>query len=173
LDKNGLENMTKKKVRLLVEAQRGVDQNALKPKKAFISQCIDDYMEQNDKDGSDSASEEEPPKKKAKKEKPKPAANDPPKKPYLKVITKTGALAPKRLKELQCDLMTASHFLENAPNLEVNVWGNKIEGGARVFTSGNKGWYAGGKIQVPIGGEVLWGQIGINLSIVGSKEWEP
>jgi len=173
LKAQGLENMTKKKVRLLVEKERGLELNALKSKKGFISQCIDDYMEQQEKDAdasdSRSASPSPPPRK---KRKPAPTPTDKPvKKPELIVITRSGSAAPKKLKELQCSAMTAEEFTEIAPKLVVDVFGNKVSGAARVFTSGNKGWYCGGKIEIPLNGQILWGQLGINLSIVGSKTW--
>jgi len=180
LKEQGLENMTKKKVRLLVEKQRGEEPNALKSKKSFISQCIDDFMEQQEKDDGDasdsgSASDEpEPPPKNTKKRKkapPPPAPTENKKKPLITVQTRSGAIAPKKLKERQCDMMTAEEFLQTAPLLEVDVFGNKISGEPRSFTSGNKGWYCGGKIEVPIAGKVLWGQLGLNLSLMGSKEW--
>ena len=45
-------------------------------------------------------------------------------------------------------------------------------GPARTFTSGNRGWYAGGKIEVPIGDKTVWAQIGINVTVIGSKDWK-
>jgi len=87
------------------------------------------------------------------------------------VKTRSGAKAPPRLKDLQCNLMTTEEFMAEAPQLEIDVFGNKVTGLPRSFSSGNKGWYTGGKIQVPLGDQMLWGQLGINLCIVGSKEW--
>lgn len=48
----------------------------------------------------------------------------------------------------------------------------QIIGPPRSFTSNNRGWYAGGKIQVPVGGKMVWAQIGVNLTIMGSKDWK-
>jgi len=158
---------------LLVEKQSGLEENALKPKKALISKCIDDYMEQQEKDASDSDSQSdspEPPKKKQKR-KAAPAADKKKGNPLFSVQTISGEKAPMRLKDLQCDALTTEEFMEIAPMLEVNVFGNNVSGAARVFTSNNKGWYAGGKIEVPIGDKIVWAQLGVNLSIVGSKEW--
>jgi len=69
--------------------------------------------------------------------------------------------------------MTVEEFQRLAPRLAVEIFGNKLTGEPRSFTSGNRGWYTGGKIEIPFGDDkVLWGQVGINLSIFGSKEWE-
>lgn len=97
---------------------------------------------------------------------------EPEKKPVI-VETITGALPPKQLGKAQARLMSEKTFLSKAEKLTVDVFGNKITGSARVFTSGNKGWYLGGKVEVPIAGrkKPIWGQLSLNLTIVGSKEW--
>jgi len=41
-----------------------------------------------------------------------------------------------------------------------------------AYFIGNRGWYLGGKIEIPIGDKVIWCQAGLNISIMGSKEWE-
>lgn len=56
--------------------------------------------------------------------------------------------------------------------LEVNVFGNVMTGEARDFSSGNRGWYLGGKIEVKVGKKTMWAQAGLNVTIVGSKAWE-
>jgi hypothetical protein len=33
-------------------------------------------------------------------------------------------------------------------------------------------WYAGGKIEVQVGKKTLWAQVGMNITIVGAKEWD-
>lgn len=78
---------------------------------------------------------------------------------------------PKNIKYLQRNIMTRTDFLKNAPDLNLNLWDNKLNGKARSFTSNNMGWYTGGKVKIEIDGKYIWGQIGINLTIIGSKEW--
>jgi hypothetical protein len=48
----------------------------------------------------------------------------------------------------------------------------QISGPPRTFSSGNRGWYAGGKIQVQVGKKTVWAQIGVNVTIIGSKDWK-
>ena len=36
----------------------------------------------------------------------------------------------------------------------------------------NMGWYTGGKVEFEVDGQKMWGQIGINLTVMGSKEWK-
>jgi len=42
----------------------------------------------------------------------------------------------------------------------------------RTFQTSNRGWYAGGKIEVPIGKKTYWAQLGMNITIIGSKTWD-
>ena len=72
----------------------------------------------------------------------------------------------------QADAMSVAEWNAAAEPLEVNVFGNVAGGEPRVFSSGNKGWYLGGKIPVTVGGNKLWAQLGLNLTIVGSKAWD-
>ena len=67
--------------------------------------------------------------------------------------------------------MTASKFLQLAQTLEVDICGNKLTGEPRSFSSDNKGWYLNGKIEVPVGDETVWAQVGLNITIPGSHQW--
>ena len=67
--------------------------------------------------------------------------------------------------------MSVAEWNASAEPLEVSVFGNVAGGEPREFASGNKGWYLGGKIPVTVGGKKLWAQLGLNLTIVGSKGW--
>jgi hypothetical protein len=64
-----------------------------------------------------------------------------------------------------------SYFQEHAEKLTVDVLGNLATGEPRSFSSGNRGWYLGGKVEVMIGKKKLWANLGLNLTIVGSKNW--
>ena len=91
----------------------------------------------------------------------------------FKVETASGEECPKKIKDLQKKAMTRSGFLKNAPEMNIELWGNKLMGQARSFTSDNMGWYTGGKVEIDMGnGKVIWGQIGVNLTIMGSKDWK-
>lgn len=93
-------------------------------------------------------------------------------KPVLQVITKTGHEAPKQVAKLQGRAMSSEQFMRDAPNMELEIFGNRVSGAPRSFSSNNKGWYAGGKIQVQVGKKLVWAQLGVNCSIIGSKDWQ-
>ena len=69
--------------------------------------------------------------------------------------------------------MTRSKFIATTPPVTVQIGGNTLEGGARALgEKGNMGWYLGGKIELPVGKETVWAQIGINITIPGSGAWK-
>lgn len=127
-----------------------------------------------DDEEDDDEEEEKPKPKKARKEK-KPAADDDddePKQKTFEVHTASGEAAPKKLKEMQSKIMRKSKFLSSAPEMEFEIWGNQLIGRPREFTSGNLGWYTGGKIETKVAGKKLWVSIGVNVTVMGSKEWK-
>jgi len=68
--------------------------------------------------------------------------------------------------------MTSAKFLSKAPTLKVEIDGNVLTGAPRTFSSGGKGWYLGGKIEISLGGgQKVWAQAGLNVTIPGSAEW--
>lgn len=113
--------------------------------------------------GADSSEEEE--ESEVKKER------APVKKPALTVQTKSGASAPKNVTKVQENAMKAKYFEANAETLTVDVLGNVLTGEPRSFASGNRGWHLSGKIEVMVGKKKLWAQLGLNLTISGSKKW--
>jgi hypothetical protein len=172
----GLDNLSAKTVRESVESKLGLEAGALKPRKKDIADLIDAVINEQDAGGGgddaddaedDDDDEAPPPSKKAKAE-PKPAGD----KPKTTCKTKSGAEPPKNLKREQEGLkMTASKFLQLAQTLEVDICGNKLTGEPRSFSSDNKGWYLNGKIEVPVGDETVWAQVGLNITIPGSNQW--
>ena len=115
--------------------------------------------------------DEEPPLKKAKAGG---AAEEKPNKGKATCTTKSGGEAPKNIKKDQEKMnMTTSEFLTTANALEIDVDGNLLRGEPRTFSSGACGWYLGGKIEMDVGGQRLWAQIGANVVIPGSNVWEP
>jgi len=90
----------------------------------------------------------------------------------FKVTSRSGDLAPPDLKTSQAHILKGSEFLQEAPPLEVNIFGNQVLGNPRAFKTGNFGWYSGGKIQVQVGSQTLWATLSLNVTIPGSREWE-
>lgn len=67
--------------------------------------------------------------------------------------------------------VSRDQFNQHAAPMKVVV-GNQAVGIAepRQFSSGSMGWYYGGKMQVEIDGVLCTVQVGVNLTLVGSKE---
>lgn len=86
---------------------------------------------------------------------------------------KLGPDPPKNLKKAQADIMTKSEFLKLAMVLETHIGPHlKFDLKPRTFSSGSCGWYHGGKVEIPVGRQKIWCQLGINCTVLGSKDWE-
>lgn len=63
-----------------------------------------------------------------------------------------------------------SHFQTHATPLRVVINGMEIVANPKEFSTGSYGWHCGGKMNVFIGGQAVQVQIGLNLTVIGSKE---
>jgi hypothetical protein len=66
--------------------------------------------------------------------------------------------------------VSRKEFAEKAKPIEVMIDGNKMIAGNREFSTGSMGWYLNGKMTIMVGDKAVTVQIGMNLTIVGSKE---
>jgi len=66
--------------------------------------------------------------------------------------------------------VSRSEFLANAKPVSVNVNGVPLTAEVKEFSTGSLGWYLNGKSQIEVAGKVVTVQIGMNLTVVGSKE---
>ncbi|HZI10096.1 MAG TPA: hypothetical protein VE153_06845 [Myxococcus sp.] len=66
--------------------------------------------------------------------------------------------------------VSLSQFLEKAEPLKVVINGQEQLAEVKSFSTGSFGWYINGKITVTVDGKPLSVQIGMNLTVVGSKE---
>lgn len=66
--------------------------------------------------------------------------------------------------------ISRQQFRESAAPIEVTIDGNKFLADVKEFSTGSLGWYVNGKTNLTIAGKPVAVQIGINLTIVGSKE---
>ena len=66
--------------------------------------------------------------------------------------------------------VTLSHFLEKAEPLKISIQGQEMLAEVKTFSTGSFGWYMNGKTVVMIDGKAVSVQIGMNMTIVGSKE---
>ena len=68
--------------------------------------------------------------------------------------------------------VTKTQFLEKAEGVRVTIGGNEMLADKREFSTGSFGWYLNGKTTITVDGKALAVQVGLNLTVVGSKEAE-
>jgi hypothetical protein len=66
--------------------------------------------------------------------------------------------------------ITRKQFAEKAKPVEVIIDGNKMIAGNREFSTGSMGWNISSKMTIMVGDTPVTVQVGMNLTIVGSKE---
>ena len=66
--------------------------------------------------------------------------------------------------------ITRSQFREKAKPVSVTINGVPLQADVKEFSTGSLGWYLNGKTSIEIDGKLVPVQIGLNLTIVGSKE---
>jgi hypothetical protein len=66
--------------------------------------------------------------------------------------------------------LSLTQFLEKAEPMKVTINGQEMLAEVKQFSTGSFGWYMNGKTVVSIDGKSVSVQIGMNLTIVGSKE---
>ena len=63
-------------------------------------------------------------------------------------------------------------FLEKAEAVKVVINGQEMLAEVKSFSTGSFGWYINGKTVITVDGKPLSVQIGMNMTVVGSKEAE-
>ena len=176
-----LDELSAKKVREELEKKMGLEPGELKSQKTEISKLIDEVLEEQEDDkqddtAADEEDEDEDEDEKPKKGKKRPAEAPPEdgKQPKSTCTTRSGDEAPKNVKKMQESIkgMSTSKFLSQGPTLEIDLCGNTLRGPPRTFSSGNKGWYMNGKVEIPVGDKMVWAQVGMNITIPGSSSWK-
>ena len=66
--------------------------------------------------------------------------------------------------------VTRAEFLEQAKAVEIIIGGVPLMAEVKEFSTGSLGWYLNGKTTIRIGEKPVSVQIGMNLTVVGSKE---
>ncbi len=66
--------------------------------------------------------------------------------------------------------ITREEFRNLAQAIEASIGGSPQLAEVKEFSTGSLGWYLNGKMPLKIGDKVVSVQIGLNLTIVGSKE---
>ena len=68
--------------------------------------------------------------------------------------------------------LSHSQFLAKAEPLKVAIGGQEMLAEAKSFSTGSFGWYLGGKTLVTVDGRPVSVQVGLNVTIIGSKDAE-
>ncbi len=66
--------------------------------------------------------------------------------------------------------VTRADFRESAQPVKVEINGIPMMAEVKEFSTGSLGWYLNGKTVIDVGGKQVSVQIGLNLTIVGSKD---
>jgi hypothetical protein len=66
--------------------------------------------------------------------------------------------------------VTREQFKEAAKAVEVIINGTTMLADPKEFSTGSLGWYLNGKTVIEVGGQKVTVQVGLNMTIVGSKE---
>ena len=66
--------------------------------------------------------------------------------------------------------LTREQFRTHAKPVTVVINGKEMTGAAKEFSTGSLGWNINEKMQVDVGGQTVTVQVGLNLTIVGSKD---
>ena len=66
--------------------------------------------------------------------------------------------------------LSKTHFIEKAEPIKLVINGQELVADKREFSTGSFGWFFNGKISVAVDGKPLSLQVGLNLTVVGSKD---
>jgi hypothetical protein len=66
--------------------------------------------------------------------------------------------------------VTRDEFIQNAQPVEVVINGVPLIAEVKEFSTGSLGWYLNGKTTIRVNDKPVSVQIGMNLTIVGSKD---
>jgi hypothetical protein len=68
--------------------------------------------------------------------------------------------------------LTKTQFIEKAEPVRVSLNGQEMLAEVKEFSTGSFGWYLNGKTVITVDGKPVAVQVGMNLTLVGSKEAE-
>ena len=66
--------------------------------------------------------------------------------------------------------VSLTQFTEKAEPLKVTINGQDMLAEVKQFSTGSFGWYMNGKTVISIDGKAVSVQIGMNMTVVGSKD---
>lgn len=68
--------------------------------------------------------------------------------------------------------VSRTQFVEKAEPVKLVINGQEVLAEKKEFSTGSFGWYFNGKVNVTVDGKPVSVQVGLNLTVVGSKEAE-
>ena len=66
--------------------------------------------------------------------------------------------------------ISKTQFLDKAEPVKIMIGTQELIADKREFSTGSFGWYYNGKTTITVDGKLLSVQVGLNLTVVGSKE---
>lgn len=72
-------------------------------------------------------------------------------------------------RKTECPI-TLQEFRDGAKDVKVTLNGESVSAEVKEFSTGSLGWFFGGKVTVEINGVKVKVQVGLNMTIIGSKE---
>jgi hypothetical protein len=66
--------------------------------------------------------------------------------------------------------VSRQEFQEHAKQIPVTIGSTTLPAEVKEFSTGSFGWYLGGKTSIEVNGKLVSVQIGMNLTVIGSKE---
>jgi hypothetical protein len=66
--------------------------------------------------------------------------------------------------------ITRADFLTRAKPVTITINGVPMQAEIKEFSTGSLGWYLNGKTMIEVDGKAVSVQVGLNLTVVGSKE---
>ncbi|MBI5368916.1 MAG: hypothetical protein HZA54_17910 [Planctomycetes bacterium] len=66
--------------------------------------------------------------------------------------------------------VSRAQFSKTAKAVKIEINGVPLMAEVKEFSTGSFGWYLNGKAVLPVGDQQVTVQIGMNLTVVGSKE---
>jgi hypothetical protein len=75
-------------------------------------------------------------------------------------------------KKTSCPI-TRAEFRTKAKPVTVTINQVPLQAEVKEFSTGSLGWYLNGKTTIDVGGTLVSVQIGLNLTVVGSKDLPP
>eukprot|EP00439_Symbiodinium_sp_Y106_P077731 s46_g16.t1 len=76
-----------------------------------------------------------------------------------------------KIKDRQSSSMTREEFMAKAKPITVTIGDKTFKAAPKLFSTGSCGFMASTKVPVEVGGQSLVLQCGLNLPVIGSKEW--